>query len=225
MPEFLRHLFDAGEFMAHGQCYLWNAGLVRLHFASDLAIGLAYLAISLTLVYLVRRAKGDIPFSWVFLCFGTFILACGGTHFMEIWTLWTPVYWLSGAVKFVTAAASVMTALVLPPLVPKTLALIRSARQWEDRKLDLESANEALRREAGERKMADEETRLVNTQLEQRVDARTTELAEANQRLAWMAALVEHSNDAIISLDAQGCILSWNPAAERLYGYQMEEVL
>lgn len=90
--------------------------------------------------------------------------------------------------------------------------------------MDLESANAALQREAGERNRAGEETRLLNIQLEQSVAARAAELAEANQRLAWMAALVEHSNDAIISLDTKGCLLSWNPAAERLYGYRMEEV-
>src|SRR4026209_1663979 len=90
--------------------------------------------------------------------------------------------------------------------------------------MDLESANAALQREAGERNRAGEETRLLNIQLEQSVAARAAELAEANQRLAWMAALVEHSNDAIISLDTKGCLLSWTPAAERLYGYRMEEV-
>jgi PAS domain S-box-containing protein len=91
--------------------------------------------------------------------------------------------------------------------------------------MDLESANAALWREIGDRKSAEDETRLINTHLEQRVAARTAELAEANQRLAGMAALVEDSNDAIISLDPHRCILSWNPAAERLYGYRMEEIL
>src|SRR5437764_15198930 len=117
MPAFLKRLFDTG-FLPHGHCYLWNPALVRLHVFSDLAIGLAYVAISLTLVYPVRRAKGDIPFSWVFLCFGGFIIACGGTHFMEVWTLWTPYYWLSGGLKLLTAGASLATALVLPWLVP-----------------------------------------------------------------------------------------------------------
>jgi len=35
----------------------------------------------------------------MFLAFGLFILACGGTHFMEAVTIWIPVYILSGAVK------------------------------------------------------------------------------------------------------------------------------
>src|ERR1044071_9744681 len=127
MIDLMKSLFDTGDFMAHGHCYLWLKSLVRLHLFSDLAIGLAYVAISLTLVYLVVRGRRDIPFNWMFLAFGAFIIACGATHFMEIWTLWTPVYWLSGAVKGITAAASVATALALPPLVPNALGLIRSA--------------------------------------------------------------------------------------------------
>src|SRR6266542_3170430 len=142
MPTFLTSLFDAGDFMPHGHCYLWDAGLVRLHLISDLTIGVAYVAISLMLAYFV--AKHDVPFSWIFLAFGIFILACGATHFMEVWTLWTPLYWLSGVVKLVTALASIATAVVLPPLIPKSLSLIRSAMLSEKRRADLESAKEAL---------------------------------------------------------------------------------
>ncbi len=79
MLDFLRWLFSTGDFMSHGHCYLWDPGLVRLHGISDLFIGGSYVAISATLVYLVRRAKNDIPFSWMFLAFGTFIIACGCT--------------------------------------------------------------------------------------------------------------------------------------------------
>ena len=99
MLDSLRWLFSIGDFMSHGHCYLWDPGLVRLHGISDLFIGGSYVAISATLVYLVRRAKNDIPFSWMFLAFGTFIIACGCTHLVEIWTLWTPVYWFAGSVN------------------------------------------------------------------------------------------------------------------------------
>src|SRR6185369_8734131 len=225
MTELLNSLFDAGNFMPVGHCYLWNQGLVRLHLASDLAIGLAYVFISLTLVRFVRRAKGDVPFSWIFVGFGVFILACGATHFMEIWTLWTPLYWLSGVLKFVTAVASTATAIVLPPLIPKSLLLIRSARVSEQRKADLEQANEALEVDSGERKRVEAEIRRLNLELEDRVRARTTELADANRRLIYLSDMVEHCDEAIIGLNLDHCITSWNLAAERTYGYGSEEVL
>jgi len=94
---------------------------------SDFLIGAAYVTISATLAYLVYRARREIPFHSIFLAFGAFIVACGATHFMELWTLWEPRYWLAGGVKVITAVASVATALVLPPLIPKALALVRAA--------------------------------------------------------------------------------------------------
>jgi signal transduction histidine kinase len=137
-------LLTANGFIPHGHCYLWKPGLVWLHVLSDLLIALAYVAISATLAYLVYRTRQEIPFHWMFLAFGSFIVACGSTHFMEVWTLWHPIYWLSGALKVVTAIASVTTALILPFLVPRALALIEAAKLSEERQLHLETANDQL---------------------------------------------------------------------------------
>jgi PAS domain S-box-containing protein len=39
------------------------------------------------------------------------------------------------------------------------------------------------------------------------------------------AAVVEYSNDAIIGTTREGTITSWNPAAEKLYGYSGESII
>ncbi|MDF3057157.1 MAG: histidine kinase,Response regulator receiver domain proteinhistidine kinase [Rariglobus sp.] len=132
--------------MPHEFCYLRDPKLVWLHVVSDLLIGAAYVSISLTLAYLVYKASKGIPFHWVFLAFGVFIVSCGFTHFMEVWVIWEPVYWLSGYVKVVTAAASVATAIALFPLVPKVFRLVAAARQSEERRLEIEQLNQELER-------------------------------------------------------------------------------
>lgn len=132
--------------MPHEFCYLREPKLVWLHVVSDLLIGAAYVSISATLGYLVFKASKGIPFHWVFLAFGLFITSCGLTHFMEVWVIWEPVYWLSGYVKVVTAAASVATAIALFPLVPKVFQLIEAARHSEQRRLQIEQLNQDLER-------------------------------------------------------------------------------
>ena len=116
--ESLRHLMMSGGFLPHGYCYLWTPGLVELHVVSDVLIAISYLTVPVTLVYFIRKRR-DIPFSWMFLCFGVFIVACGTTHLMEIWTIWFPAYWLSGAVKAFTACVSAATAILLIRVTPK----------------------------------------------------------------------------------------------------------
>jgi PAS domain S-box-containing protein len=132
------------EFMPHTLCYLGNRTLIGTHLTADLLIGISYVVISLTLLYLVRASKGGIPFHWMFLAFGTFIIACGATHFMEAITLWHPVYWISAYVKVVTAVASVATAVALPLVMPNVVGTIANARHSEDRRVALMKANDDL---------------------------------------------------------------------------------
>ena len=117
-PGLAVRLFGSNDYLPHVFCYLRRPGLVWTHVTADSLIGVAYLAISVTLAYLVYKARRDIPFHWIFLAFGLFIIACGGTHFMEVVTIWKPVYVLSAAVKIFTALASLMTAVVLALNVP-----------------------------------------------------------------------------------------------------------
>jgi hypothetical protein len=139
----------SSRFLPHAYCYLYDKKLIALHVGSDGVIWLSYVSIALTLAYLVWRTRREMPFSWMFLAFGTFIIACGFTHFMEMVVLWKPLYWLAGDIKLVTALASVVTAIALPPLVPQVQSMIQSADLSEDRRLRLEQANRELHNLSG----------------------------------------------------------------------------
>lgn len=142
--KWLHLLLNTDGLPPHGYCLLWNPELVTLHVSSDMIIGLSYVAISVTLLYFVLQTRHNLPFHWIFIAFGTFIIACGITHFMEVWTLWNATYWLSGSIKSITAIASVATAIVLPTLVPKARRLIETAKISEERKHQLEKVNHEL---------------------------------------------------------------------------------
>jgi signal transduction histidine kinase len=144
LPDVRRVLFATNGYTPHGVCLLWEPPLLWTHVIADLLIGIAYVVIAVFLAALVYLARRDIPFHWVLMAFGAFIIACGGTHFIEVWTLWQPVYWFSASAKVVTAVASVATAAALPPLFPRLLGVIDSARLSEARRHKLEHANQEL---------------------------------------------------------------------------------
>jgi signal transduction histidine kinase len=145
-------------FIPHGHCYLWKTGLVSLHLISDSLITVAYFLIPIMLVYIVQKRE-DVPFDWIFLCFGAFIILCGFTHLAEVWTLWHPNYWVSGWLKASTAAISLGTAALLFWLTPKLLAIPNVPK--------LSALNVALEKEIVERKLVETKLSLQTQQLEE----------------------------------------------------------
>lgn len=235
--EFLNNIFYSGNFIPHGHCYLWKPDLVGLHLISDTLIALSYYSIPLTLIYFVRKRE-DVPFKLVFFLFGAFIISCGTTHALEVWTLWHPVYWLSGVIKALTGFISFYTAIILIPLVPQALALPSPAQ--------LEAANQALHAENIQRQRVEQELRQYKEGLEKLVEQRTAELAKTNEQLQQeiiqrqqsqerMAELLQEVNSAnqglndfayIVSHDLKAPLRGINSLSEWLlldYGETLDE--
>ncbi|MEH1775533.1 MAG: ATP-binding protein [Nostoc sp.] len=174
ISELWTNFFTSGSFIPHGHCYLWQTNLVWLHILSDSLIALAYYSIPATLFYFVIKRQ-DLPFDWIFLLFSAFIVACGTTHLIEIWTLWHPTYWLSGFVKAVTATISLITAVNLVSLIPQALAFPSPAQ--------LKQGNQELQTQIAERLRVEKELRKYQNHLEEMVAVRTNEITTTNEQL------------------------------------------
>ncbi|MBV8864046.1 MAG: hypothetical protein JO210_01450, partial [Acidobacteriaceae bacterium] len=149
--DFFRRLLFT-DFVPHIYCLRQQAVVVQLFIWANAAIALAYYVIPFTLIRIVRKRR-DIVFDWMLVLFGAFILACGTTHLLDIWTLWHPMYRLQALVDFLTAVTSVATSVLLIRLIPQIMQI---------------PSPKLLREEIAERKAAESETRKLNAELEQR---------------------------------------------------------
>lgn len=164
-----------GEFLPHGFCLTWSPQLLWTLVASDLLIAAAYYSIPLGLLVIVRGRR-DLAYHWIFRLFALFIFACGTSHVIAVVNIWYPAYWADAGIKAVTAIASIGTAAMLWPLIPKVLALPSPSQ--------IERVNRQLAEEVSQRRSAQEALHQVNRHLEQRVVERTRELERSNADLA-----------------------------------------
>jgi two-component sensor histidine kinase/PAS domain-containing protein len=182
-------LFSPSGLTPHGFCLTWAPGLLWLHATSDAVTAAAYFSIPLALARFVSLRR-DLQYHWVAYLFGAFILACGLTHVMSIYTLWVPAYGVEGLIKLITALLSIATAAILWPLMPRLVALpspddLRNLNSRLSETVVEQARTAALLRDSEAR------VRTVNADLERRVAARTADLTAANARL--VEALAERT--------------------------------
>lgn len=152
---------ELNTLLPHGYCFSWQRDLLLLHVLSDTLIALAYFTIPITLWVFVRR-RADLGFRAAFVMFGVFIMACGVTHVMDVWTLWNPDFWLDGWIRAFTAVVSLATAVLLWRLIPLALALPSPD--------SLRRANEELRAEIDRRHQYEAQLQAMNERMRLQID-------------------------------------------------------
>ena len=156
-----------------------NAGnmsplLMMVMAISNALIAISYASIPIFLIVFIRKRK-DLPFSWVLVLFGLFILACGTTHLVHVIGLWWEVNWWQATVDSICAVISLLTAIFVWPILPKLLS-IPSPRQ-------LRLVNSELQKEKDKLVYTQVELQKAYTEVEERVKERTADLVRTNKLL------------------------------------------
>ncbi|KAK9139283.1 hypothetical protein Scep_008964 [Stephania cephalantha] len=118
--------------------------LVKYQYISDFFIALAYFSIPLELIYFVQKSA-FFPYRWVLMQFGAFIVLCGATHLINLWTFTMHSKTLAIVMtiaKISTAVVSCATALMLVHIIPDLLSV-------KTRELYLKNKAEELDKEMG----------------------------------------------------------------------------
>ena len=189
----LLSLLGRNGFLPHGYCFTWSPGILWTMVGSDAIIAAAYFAIPAGILVFARR-RPDPRVRRVAGLFGAFIVACGVTHLMDIWTIWRPDYALQALTKVATAAISLTTAIAAWRLLPALLALPSSEQ--------LHAAFRHLEVETSERRTAQEQA------------------ADVERSLALTLAVIDAG---LITTDRHGNVATMNAVAERITGWSQEE--
>jgi hypothetical protein len=102
-----------------------NTALFWLLISSDILIASSYFAIPITMAVVLRHRRADIPYPWLWALFVVFIVACGLTHVVHIWSAFSGVEQIAfqATIGLITAAASAGTAIAFANILPSLKAL------------------------------------------------------------------------------------------------------
>ncbi|XP_038679257.1 ethylene receptor isoform X2 [Tripterygium wilfordii] len=114
--------------------------LMKYQYISDFFIALAYFSIPLELIYFVKKSA-VFPYRWVLVQFGAFIVLCGATHLISLWTFSVhskTVEAVMTTAKVLTAAVSCATALMLVHIIPDLLSVKNRERFLKNKAAELD---------------------------------------------------------------------------------------
>lgn len=125
------------SWMPHGMCWNWNPWLLWSIVISHAITGFSYYTIPITIILLTRKVIAQLSMelprqlyltAWLFVAF---VAACGTGHFIDILTVWVPIYGITAIVQAIVAIISFFTAIHLMPTAEGAINKIVAAEQNE----------------------------------------------------------------------------------------------
>ncbi|KAJ6851996.1 ethylene receptor 2-like [Iris pallida] len=178
---------------------LWSVeAILQCQKVSDFLIATAYFSIPLELLYFATCST-LFPFKWIVVQFGAFIVLCGLTHLLNVFTYEPHTFLLMLSLtvsKFLTALVSFATAITLLTLIPQLLRV-------KVRENFLRIKARELDREVGMKKRQEEtnwHVRMLTQEIRKSLDRHTI----------LYTTLVELSN----TLGLQNCAV-WMPSEDK----------
>ena len=195
MSDWVKRLSDSAA-RSYGDCWNWDPWVVWSHGGANAVMAICCVIIAGTFIHVVRRRE-DALFDGVVALVAALVLACGCTCALEVYNIWHGAHRLAGLVKVITAEVSLLATFCFLRFVPK-LRIVPTL-------------NHALAMDAALSSEKQEKQRMEG---------------QLRGTLDRFRLLVEGVKDyALILLDPDGRVTSWNPGAERITGYSQTEIM
>lgn len=159
MPDFIKQFFNT-NFLPHGHCFFWQSDILWLHVLADSLIFVSYLSIPFALFYYLRK-KNTFPFKKFIWLLVSFILLCGATHILNVWTTWSAQYLIEGWIKMATALFSIATAVYLYFIMPRILKF-PTPQELKETQEKLDVTTQESQRKSDELDLLSKELSLIN---------------------------------------------------------------
>lgn len=119
-----------------------QTGLLTLSLAADVLIAVAYFSIPLSMLWVFRHRRFDLPYPMLWIAFVLFIFACGMTHLAHAMTAYTGYALLEfrTVLQVATALISIVTAVALTIVLPQINLLPSPAQQQAELQRGIEEA-------------------------------------------------------------------------------------
>lgn len=171
---------------------------------SDLLVGATYIAVALTIALMLYRARRTALYDRAFFAVVAIVGAFGTVHLVRaVAEVSAGASRILVGLQGVMVLAAIVSALLLPRLIPKALAIVESSNQSSARKRQLELVNDVLQRDIAEREKI------------------AAALSASERRLR---ALITGAPLLLFSLDEAGHVQFWEGHATDLLGVPPERI-